>query len=162
MILLDINPLNKPVAISEILILLIVAAIIGWFIGHWVSKGKTNNLRARLSALEGDLDECRRTSRSRAIQPVHAASQSVTRDNLKIIEGIGPKIEELLNRNGIYTFGQLANSESARITQILQQAGSRFQIHDPSTWPQQSRLALDGKWDELNELQNKLDGGQVR
>ncbi|HBY69766.1 MAG TPA: 50S ribosomal protein L21, partial [Flavobacteriaceae bacterium] len=28
------------------------------------------------------------------------------------------------------------------------------------TWPQQAQLAADGKWDELEKLQDELDGGR--
>ncbi|SEJ39754.1 hypothetical protein SAMN05216327_109245 [Dyadobacter sp. SG02] len=161
MILLDINPLSKPVAISEMLILLILAAVIGWLIGDRISKSKARGLREKLSEREADLDECRTKSRNTVIQPAHAALNAVTPDNLKLIEGIGPKIEELLNKHGIYTFGQLADTAPSWIVTILHLAGSRFQMHDPSTWPQQSKLARDGKWDELNELQDSLDGGRI-
>jgi hypothetical protein len=43
----------------------------------------------------------------------------------------------------------------------LHDAGSRFQMHDPSTWPQQSDLAAAGKWDELKALQDKLNAGKA-
>ena len=29
------------------------------------------------------------------------------------------------------------------------------------SWPEQAQLASDGKWDELKELQDKLDGGRA-
>jgi hypothetical protein len=35
---------------------------------------------------------------------------------------------------------------------ILEEAGSRYKMHDPTTWPQQAKLAEEGKWDELKEL----------
>jgi len=80
-------------------------------------------------------------------------------DDLTRIEGIGPKINELLNNAGINTFAELAAAEIKQIEKILEDAGPRFRIHDPGTWPQQSALARDGKWDELQELQDRLDGG---
>lgn len=81
-------------------------------------------------------------------------------DNLKRIEGIGPKIESLLNEAGIQTFKALADTDPSVIKQVLVNAGSRFQMHDPSTWPAQAALARDGKWDELKDLQDRLDGGK--
>lgn len=81
-------------------------------------------------------------------------------DDLKKIEGIGPKIEELLNNSGIYTWAQLSETEVETIKGILSDAGSRFTTHDPGTWPRQAKLAAEGKWDELNEWQDKLDGGK--
>lgn len=85
---------------------------------------------------------------------------NVTPDDLKIVEGIGPKIEQLLNADGIYTFDQLAKSTYSQIKEVLDNAGPRFQIHDPSTWAQQAALARDGKTEELKKLQDELKGGR--
>ena len=80
-------------------------------------------------------------------------------DDLKIIEGIGNKIEELLNKEGIHTFEQMAETSVIRIGGILKKAGPRFQLHDPSSWPRQAELAKDGKWEELQQLKNNLISG---
>jgi predicted flap endonuclease-1-like 5' DNA nuclease len=82
------------------------------------------------------------------------------KDDLTKIEGIGPKIAELLNAAGIDTFSTLAGTKKASIAQILTNAGSRYAMHDPSTWPQQSKLAASGKWDQLKKLQDELKGGK--
>ncbi len=82
-------------------------------------------------------------------------------DDLVIIEGIGPKIAELLNNAGITTFAQLADTESAKIEEIMDAAGSRFKVHDATTWPQQAALARDGKMDELKKLQDELNAGKA-
>jgi len=81
-------------------------------------------------------------------------------DDLKQVEGIGPKIEQLLNAAGIRTWAQLAGSESAQIREILRAAGERYRVHDPTTWPEQAGLAAAGKWEELAQLQDLLDGGR--
>lgn len=80
-------------------------------------------------------------------------------DDLKKIEGIGPKIAELLAAAGIVTFANLANADIEKLKEILAEAGSRYAMHNPVTWSQQAQLAADGKWDELKELQEKLTGG---
>ena len=77
-------------------------------------------------------------------------------DDLKKIEGIGPKIAETLVEAGIATYEDLAKAKPAKISEIIE--GVRGN-HVPDTWPQQAQLAADGKWDELKELQDKLDGG---
>ena len=81
-------------------------------------------------------------------------------DNLTKIEGIGPKIAEHLNAGGIMTFADLANAKLEALQEILLNAGPRYKMHDPGTWAMQSQLAVDGKWDELKVLQDKLDGGK--
>jgi len=82
-------------------------------------------------------------------------------DDLKRIEGIGPKIARLLNDNGILTFAQLANTSSEYLQVILQAGGPNFQLADPTTWPQQARLAADEAWDELQAIQDQLTGGRT-
>ena len=81
-------------------------------------------------------------------------------DDLKIIEGIGPKIAEVFNDAGIATFQDLANADVAKLREILDAAGSPFASHDPTTWPQQAELAALGKMDELKALQDELQGGR--
>ena len=82
-------------------------------------------------------------------------------DDLKKIEGIGPKIAEILGNAGIDTFAKLAGSKADDIRAILEEAGNRYKAFDPTTWPEQAQLAADGKWDELKELQDRLDGGRA-
>ena len=83
-----------------------------------------------------------------------------SRDKLTKIEGIGPKIQELLNQAGIYSFKQLADTAVPTLSKILEDAGSRFQMHNPGTWPKQSQMAADGAWDKLKKWQDELDGGK--
>ena len=81
-------------------------------------------------------------------------------DDLKKIEGIGPKIAEILNAGNISTFAELANTNVTTLQNLLDAAGPSFQNHVPESWPEQAALARDGKWAELKELQDKLDGGK--
>ncbi len=83
-------------------------------------------------------------------------------DNLTKIEGIGPKIAELMKAENINTFADLANTDVDKLKEILAAAGGRYKSHDPSTWPQQAKLAAEGNWDELKKLQDELDGGRVK
>lgn len=85
---------------------------------------------------------------------------SSVKDDLTLIEGIGPKIAELLNAAGIVTFADLAKAKPAAIKTTLEAAGKRYQMHDPATWPKQATLARDGKMAELKKLQAELKGGK--
>ena len=84
------------------------------------------------------------------------------KDDLKKIEGIGPKIAEHLTNGGIVTFADLAAAPISRLEEILEAAGPRYRMHNPATWPQQAGLAAEGKWDELEKLQDELDGGKPK
>lgn len=175
--LLQLSPLTRPVAISEMLLLLAGAAFVGWLLARWIMSGRVDGLREAVFERQNELDDCQSqrlmadstgtpvstltssafTESNAVIAPV--AIESVA-DDLKIVEGIGPKIEELLHADGIRTFARLAATSSQHIASLLHTAGPRFQIHNPETWPQQAALARDGKWDELKALQERLLGGR--
>ena len=79
-------------------------------------------------------------------------------DDLKKVEGIGPKIAETLIAAGISTFAELAKSKPAKIAEIIADVRGN---HVTDTWPAQAKLAADGKWDELKKWQDELDGGKA-
>ncbi|MEL6122191.1 MAG: DUF4332 domain-containing protein [Bacteroidota bacterium] len=83
-------------------------------------------------------------------------------DNLQIVEGIGPKMNEVLNNAGIKTWKDLADTTPERLRTILDEAGGdRYRIIDPATWPGQAQLAATGKWDDLITTQKHLDTGKT-
>ena len=81
-------------------------------------------------------------------------------DDLTRVEGIGKKIAALLVAENILTFKDLSKVSSKKLKGILEVAGSKFQMHDPTSWPKQAKLAAAGKWEELEELQKELTGGK--
>jgi large subunit ribosomal protein L27 len=94
-------------------------------------------------------------------EAVAPAAVSGKADDLKKVEGIGPKIEQLLHDKGILTFNDLAAASVESVRAILAEAGPRYTIHDPGTWGQQAAMAAAGKWDELKAWQKELDGGKA-
>lgn len=81
-------------------------------------------------------------------------------DDLAKIEGIGKKIAELLVAENIVSFRDLSKASAKKLKGILEAAGSKFKMHDPTSWPKQAKLAAAGKWAELEELQKELVGGK--
>ena len=79
-------------------------------------------------------------------------------DDLKKIEGIGPKSAQALAAAGITTFVKLAKMKPEKIQETLREAGVR--VGYPETWPEQAALAAAGKWDELAAMQGALQGGR--
>lgn len=79
-------------------------------------------------------------------------------NDLKLVEGIGPKIEGLLQAAGIDTWEKLANTTEFQLQAILDAAGDRYRLADPTTWSKQAGLASESKWRELKAYQNKLRG----
>ncbi|HYN54862.1 MAG TPA: hypothetical protein VES38_09165 [Methylotenera sp.] len=80
-------------------------------------------------------------------------------NDLTVIEGIGPKINELFSNAGIITFAQLAKQTVPQMQKILDEAGAGYKLAKPTTWAQQAALAAENKWSELKALQDKLTGG---
>jgi large subunit ribosomal protein L21 len=81
-------------------------------------------------------------------------------DDLVKIEGIGPKINELMLGAGIATFAQLAATSVERLREILAAAGPHFATHDPATWPEQAALAAKGDWAAFKALTDELVAGK--
>ncbi len=88
---------------------------------------------------------------------VAPAVAHIAPDDLTMIEGIGPKINQILHTAGIHTFANLAQTEVAQLRKILLDTGLR--VNDPTTWPEQSALAATGRWDDLKKFQAQLKGG---
>ncbi len=87
--------------------------------------------------------------------------RSIHLDDLTVVEGIGPKIEELCNGIGIRTWFDLSTTEVSLLRTMLTDAGSRFRSHDPTTWPEQAGLLANGRWEDFNALTDELRGGRA-
>lgn len=83
------------------------------------------------------------------------------KQDLQKVEGIGPKIEELLNKKGIENYNQLSNTDIATLEKIIADAGPAFYTHRglTITWPAQAKLAETGQWEELEKWQGLLKEG---
>lgn len=91
-----------------------------------------------------------------------SAATPGTPDDLKIIEGIGPKIEQLLNAAGYLTFGSVAVADPKALARILEAAGPRFTLARPESWPEQAGLLANNDMEAFNKLTDALKGGVRR
>ena len=167
----------------------LIFGIIGYIIGK-MTTGKSNrnedekwksdveDCHQKNTKLQAEIDKLKLETTAKASNFVGTANEgnsnithdikavkaifgkSYQQDDLKIVEGIGPKIEELFKTSGILTWKALGETSVDRLREILSKAGERYQIHDPTTWPRQSKMAYLGKWQELKDWQNTLDGGR--
>jgi predicted flap endonuclease-1-like 5' DNA nuclease len=80
-------------------------------------------------------------------------------DDIEQIEGIGPKIAELLRAQGLNTFSDLAVTPVEKFSSILDAAGSRFKLANPGTWAEQAALAAKGDWAGFDKLTKELVAG---
>ena len=124
--------------------------------------GAFEELKAKLPGPKTDMvtDAPQVDGPDRAATVPGAPAFGFERDNLKRIEGIGPKIARLLEDAGIRTFAQLAAASTDHLRAILEAAGPNYRLADPTTWTEQARLAADGAWDEFQALQDRLVGGR--
>ena len=81
-------------------------------------------------------------------------------NDFKVIEGVGPKIENLLKGEGIITWKKLSKIKLEDIQVVLDNAGSSYKLANPSTWPKQAKMASNGDWTSLRNYQDKLKGGK--
>lgn len=126
---------------------------------------------ARMPALLKELDELREALRlgpapaeaapTRLPDQVYrvmsdAFGKRIEQDDLRLVEGIGPKIQEHLRKNGLRTWADIAAARPERLKEVLAQAGDHYRLHDPSHWPEQARLMVENRWEELRKYQRKL------
>lgn len=110
-----------------------------------------------LTAMQYELAQAGSSAKNKAVDAASAGGDS---DDLTRVEGIGPKIAGLLRESGISTFSALAGTPVPQLQQILSNAGTRYALADPGTWPEQAALAANERWAELQRLQDQLDGGK--
>ena len=131
--------------------------------GRWVND---NNSKTFSEVFGHSVENCVMTvpvpvkkaaTKPKAVKKEKAVVQA---DDLTKIEGIGKKIAVLLNKENINTYKDLAKCSIKKLQLILDTAGSKFNVHDPATWPKQSKLAASGDWESLNKLQEELKGGK--
>ena len=136
--------------ITQIVFCLLLAALIGFVIGWALRSIACGKKIAELEAAWAD-----------RLAAASAGGAPVEKDDLKRIEGIGPRIEKMLNDDQIFTWAELAAAPKDRLKGLLRRAGDRYRMHDPTSWPDQATLAAEGRWKELEELQDILQGGRA-
>lgn len=138
-------------------------------------RANTKNLNAKIAALEAELIA---KAKITPAPQSFAATTTVTdivfdaalaatvfgkkikENDLKVVEGIGPKIEALYNEAGVSTWKQLSETSTEKSQSILDAGGENYAIHNPSTWAKQALMAYQGKWQELKDWQQNLLGGK--
>jgi len=130
-------------ATIEILFMLLVAFLLGYLLALLIYRNQGNESVTYTSEVEDPL-----------------AKKYKNIDNLKIIEGVGPKIETLLNNAGIKSFWDMVHCGIPKLEKILHDAGPSYQMHNPKTWPDQAEMAMQERWSELKEYQDLLNSGK--
>ena len=171
---------GKSDAILEIVLMLLVAFILGYLLRYLIESPKKDNSKkcdelehkndlllnkldiknSDLKKLQDELDACVKNKKELQLAFATQKQEPAKKDDLKIIEGIGPKIEQLLYEAGIYTWVDLSNTEVGFIKSVLDKAGPNYKVHDPASWPFQAKMAINNKWEELKIWQDEHKGGK--
>ncbi|WKB82600.1 hypothetical protein QYR09_06090 [Cellulophaga lytica] len=145
-----------------------------------------DELAAKNTQLQSDLDACKAQAKEAAkavVTPPVAAmaptpvqetgiafdaaaakaifGKKVKQDDLKLVEGIGPKIEGLFHSFDIKTWKALSEATVAKCQEVLNSGGERYRIHDPSSWPMQAKMCYEGKWADLQKWQSEHKHGKL-
>ncbi|WP_199913335.1 hypothetical protein [Flagellimonas amoyensis] len=166
----------------------IISGVIGYLFGK-VNVGSENDNSFQINLLEiqnaklkADLDTCKKrlsttkppklnvdspplpisklAPRFHAGEAKMAFGKNIKEDDLKIVEGIGPKIEELFHNFDIKTWKALSETSADTCQEVLNSGGKRYRIHDPASWPMQAKMAYEGHWKQLAEWQEKHRAGK--
>ena len=167
----------------------VICGILGYLIGKGSHTEIDNSADLKLwqdknAKLQADLDAC--NGKLTAASTVAAAStiaavapsvekdlpfdadaakaalgKTIKQDDLKVVEGIGPKISEMFNNAGITTWKALSETAVARCQEVLDGGGERYKVHNPGSWPMQAKMAYEGKWAELSKWQDEHDHGKL-
>ncbi len=155
----------------------VFCGIIGYLWGK--SSGKSAELQTLLDAVEAensslktDLASCNERLADAiavAAAPVpfdanaarEAFGKKIKENDLKIVEGIGPKIENLFHHFDIKTWRALSDVTVAKCQEVLDSGGDRFRVHDPASWPMQAKMAYEGRWKDLARWQDEHNHGKL-
>ena len=156
----------------------ILSALFGYLLGRLFEKGRCQNCddwKEKMVTLEKELNANKKKTSpqyKRSLASTVASTYSfdanlakgvfgktIKENDLTIVEGIGPKIQELFHKNNIKTWKSLSNCSVQKCQSILNNAGEAYRIYNPGTWPKQARMAYEGKWEKLLKWQDELDGG---
>lgn len=155
----------------------IICGVIGYLWGRGpmgvsAPNDETESLKASNEKLRMDLDFCREQlaeARSRTVSRAipfdskvagKAIGRKVKQDDLTVVEGIGPKIEGLFHNFHIKTWKVLSEVSVTKCQEVLDSGGEQYKMHDPTSWPMQSRMAYEGKWRELARWQKEHNRGK--
>ena len=156
----------------------LIFGIVGYFIGK--TRSNTHELESNIQELQiannqlhSDLDNCQEklnaqsaqiTQRHFSFDAKEAKSifgRFIKQDDLKIVEGIGPKIEGLFHNYNIKTWKSLSDVTVAKCREVLESGGEKYRVHDPASWPMQAKMCYQGKWKELYRWQEEHKHGKL-
>ncbi len=127
------------------------------------AAAERDGLRSELEQAKSLLAELAAADAPPAAPDLDGATEALGRiikiDDLTVVVGIGPAVQRLCEGVGIRTWWDLANTPIDGLRSMLGDAGPRFGMHDPTTWPLQARLLAEGRWAEFHAIEARVAAG---
>ena len=156
----------------------VLCAIFGYLLGKGGNtaidhSSELNLLKDQNAKLKADLAACNKKMSAESTAVVSpeiafdksaakvAFGKNIKQDDLKIVEGIGPKIEGLFHNYDIKTWKTLSKTSVSKCQQVLDSGGDRYKVHDPASWPMQAKMCYEGNWKKLHKWQVEHKRGKL-
>lgn len=137
--------------VSKILILLLIAAVlgfvIGWYLRQYFMQKVTSEMQMDYSKNQGNKTDAKldvdasleKPVRIKKGQKASASESKMVKDNLQKINGIGTLLETRLNQLGIYSFEQISKWNNADIEKISKNIGPFHDRIKRDNWIKQAK-----------------------
>jgi len=108
-------------------------------------KPKAEAPKAQAKPVAETKEEAPKTEEKKVEAAKAEAKNAGEKDDLKQLDGVGPKLEEVFNEAGIATFENFAATKVEKLNEILEEAGSRYASKDPAPWIEQAKELAKNK-----------------
>lgn len=145
---------------SKILICLLLAALLGFIIGYLLGKmhqckkkkddenvikyyPKAQTLQSGANDEKDDqAQKSQEEPSANSAKPIMTSKKEITPDDLKQIKGVGVKIEQSLNKLGVYTFSQIASWNEENVAWVDEHLVFKGRIQRENWIEQAKKLSL--------------------
>jgi NADH-quinone oxidoreductase subunit E len=146
---------------SQIILCLLLAALLGAIIGYLLGKmacKKDKKEEESHGVVPTPAPKTNEASSTEEDRPeTLSAPRDGTKDNLTKIKGIGFKIEQILNDQGIYHFDQIAKWNEKNIAWVDDNVAFPGRVKREQWVPQAAKLAAG----EETEFSKRVESGEV-
>ncbi|MEM1325358.1 MAG: hypothetical protein AAGI23_05355 [Bacteroidota bacterium] len=99
----------------------------------------TKDITKATKAAKKEVADVAKATTKAAAKAAKAMKPTVERDNLKLLNGVGPKMESVLNKYGIETFADLAKADAKNLATLIETEDPRYARYDVNTWVKEAK-----------------------
>ena len=104
----------------------------------------------------GENKKNKTTKKVKATKVAKKVSKPTKIDDLKVVHTIGPKMESILNENGIFTYATLNKTSVKNLETMLEKSDVNAKTYNFSDWKNQAKLAAKGDMKGVDLLQKEI------